>query len=89
MAFHDGLNSECLMLMQLCFVLFEHKYSVINGKQVVNVLVNKREKKQKTKPNRVYHVSLPCKTIKAKFKRQELPPFLTMLAVYTRERSFQ
>ena len=34
------------MLMLLCCVLFEYKYLVTNGKQVVIVIVNKVKKKK-------------------------------------------
>ena len=76
------------MLMQLCFVQFGHNYFITDGKQVVNVLVNKVKKRKQSKEDCVYHVSLPSKTFQAKFKRKDLPPFLIMIAVYTRERLF-
>ena len=41
MAFHNRYNAESFMLLQLHSVLFGHNYLVTNGKQLVNVLVNK------------------------------------------------
>ena len=45
------------LLMQLCFVLLRHKYLVANGKQVVNIMVNKVKRKKKKR----YCVS--CRTV--------------------------
>ena len=61
--------------MQLCFVLFGHKHLTTNGKQLVDVLVDKVKKKQEEGDCG----SLLCKTFKADFKRKELSPLLFMI----------
>ena len=81
-SFHHRYNAESSKRTQLCFVLFGHKYLVTNGKQVVNALVNKVKKQTNLCASRLT-TNVSCRTVKAKFKRKELPPFLIMTAVYT------
>ena len=65
------------MLEQVCFVLRGQKCFITNGKQAVNVLVHEIFFFLSVYNVHVYHTKLN----EAKFKRKELPPFLTFISV--------